>query len=72
MLTNECIHHFDEMFIILTKCSSFWPTYICRLGVMYINQSKFVKMMNTFVNRQTYGCHLGDMADEPIFVILTK
>jgi hypothetical protein len=37
--------------------------------VVMIMMNMLIKMMNT---SQTYGCHLGNEADESMLVILTK
>jgi hypothetical protein len=51
--------------------SSFWSTYICRswrTQIRHVDQFKYVKMMNAFVNMTNLPLPSGDEADEPIFV----
>jgi hypothetical protein len=59
------------MFIILTDLY----LVVIHDEPRYVDQSKFVKMTNTFIQYDkltVFIIHMGDEADEPIFFMLTS
>jgi hypothetical protein len=67
---SYCIHHFDKLRLInMTNLGSSWMTTNLGWSKLWTCSSKWWIHSSTW---QTYGCHLGDEADEGIFVILTK